>query len=397
MNALKRRWPHITFWKVVFLIICMGGAYATAIRFLRGLGASTALSDQFPWGIWVGFDVLCGVGLAAGGFTITGTVYLLNLKRFRPIVRPTVLTAYLGYLLVVFALMFDLGRPYRIWHALVMWNPHSVMFEVAWCVMLYTSVLTAEFLPVVLERFQQVRAANLIRRFTVPLVILGFILSTLHQASLGSLYLIVPYKLHPLWYTPLLPVLFFLSAVGAGLGMVIFESFLSWRAFRRRLEFDLLDEIARVAAVVLAVYLVLRFESLLDNGNARHLLDAEPETYYFWLEVVLGGFLPMVLFAIRRVRRNPQGMFLAAVLAVLGFVANRLNVSITGMMRSSGIEYFPRWTELAVTAMLIAFGFAAFAVAVEIFPIYEPLPADRGGTAPAVSHRGVRAVLSAGD
>jgi Ni/Fe-hydrogenase subunit HybB-like protein len=378
MNVRQRRWPHITFWKIVFLMICTAGAYATAVRYLRGLGASTALSDQFPWGIWIGFDVLCGVGLAAGGFTITGTVYLLNLKRFRPIVRPTILTAYLGYLLVVFALMFDLGRPYRIWHALIMWNPRSVMFEVAWCVMLYTSVLTAEFLPVVLERFQQLRAAAFIRRFTVPLVLLGFILSTLHQSSLGSLYLIVPYKLHPLWYTPLLPALFFLSAVGAGLGMVIFESFLSWRAFRKRLEFDLLDDIARAAAAVLAVYLVLRFESLLDNGNLRHLLDAESETYYFWMEVILGGFLPMMLFAIKRVRRNPQGIFLGAVLTVLGFVANRLNVSITGMMRSSGVYYFPRWTELTITAMLIAFGFAAFAIAVELLPIYQPLPARSG-------------------
>jgi len=378
MNAVTRRWPHITFWKIVFLIICTAGAYATAVRYLRGLGASTALSDQFPWGIWIGFDVLCGVGLAAGGFTITGTVYLLNLKHFRPIVRPTILTAYLGYLLVVFALMFDLGRPYRIWHALIMWNPRSVMFEVAWCVMLYTAVLTAEFLPIVLERFRQMRAAAFIRRFTVPLVLLGFILSTLHQSSLGSLYLIVPYKLHPLWYTPLLPALFFLSAVGAGLGMVIFESFLSWRAFRKHLEFDLLDDIARAAAAVLAVYLVLRFESLLDNGNLRHLLHAESETYYFWMEVILGGFLPMMLFAIKRVRRNPQGMFLGAVLTVLGFVANRLNVSITGMMRSSGVHYFPRWTELTITAMLIAFGFAAFAIAVELLPIYQPLPARSG-------------------
>jgi Ni/Fe-hydrogenase subunit HybB-like protein len=252
------------------------------------------------------------------------------------------------------------------------------MFEVAWCVMLYTAVLTAEFLPIVLERFRQMRAAAFIRRFTVPLVLLGFILSTLHQSSLGSLYLIVPYKLHPLWYTPLLPALFFLSAVGAGLGMVIFESFLSWRAFRKHLEFDLLDDIARAAAAVLAVYLVLRFESLLDNGNLRHLLHAESETYYFWMEVILGGFLPMMLFAIKRVRRNPQGMFLGAVLTVLGFVANRLNVSITGMMRSSGVHYFPRWTELTITAMLIAFGFAAFAIAVELLPIYQPLPARSG-------------------
>jgi Ni/Fe-hydrogenase subunit HybB-like protein len=377
MNAVAR-WPRLTFWKLMFFAICSAGCYATVVRFLRGLGASTALSDKFPWGVWIGFDVLCGVGLAAGGFTITATVYLLNLKRFRPIVRPTILTAYLGYLLVVFALMYDLGRPYRIWHALIMWNPHSVMFEVAWCVMLYTSVLTAEFLPIVLERFNWMWAADFIRKFSVPLVLLGFILSTLHQSSLGSLYLIVPYKLHPLWYTPLLPVLFYLSAIAAGLGMVIFESFMSWRAFRRRLEFDLLDDVARAAAVVLAIYLVLRFESLTDNGNLKQLLLAQRETYFFWMEIILGVLLPMLLFGIRRVRRNPNGMFLGAVLAVLGFVTNRLNVSITGMTRSAGVEYFPRWTELAVTAMLVAFGFAAFAAAVRCLPIYGPLPKKAG-------------------
>src|SRR5512137_1095249 len=143
-------------------------------------------------------------------------VHLFHLRRFEPIVRPTVLTGFLGYLFVVFALLFDLGQPWRIWHALVFWNPHSVMFEVAWCVMLYTTVLALEFAPVVLERFRLERPRRMLRAVSTPLVIAGVILSTLHQSSLGSLYLIVPEKLHPLWYSPLLPVLFYLSAVGIG-------------------------------------------------------------------------------------------------------------------------------------------------------------------------------------
>ncbi len=377
MSVAAQRWPRLTFWKLVLLAVVLAGSYATGIRFLRGLGPSTALSDQFPWGLWVGFDVLCGVGLAAGGFAITATVYLFHLERFRPVVRPTVLTAFLGYLLVVFALLYDLGRPYRIWHAIVMWNPHSVMFEVAWCVMLYTAVLTAEFLPVVFEGLNWMRAASLIKKFSVPLVVLGVILSTLHQSSLGSLYLIVPHKLHPLWYSPLLPVFFFLSSVAAGLGMVIFESFLSYRAFRKRLELDLLEDLARTAAVVLAVYLVLRLEALGAQGSLHHLVLRQAETYYFWMEIALGAVLPMTLFAIPRVRRQPPGLFLAAVLAVLGFVANRLNVSITGMAASSGVEYFPRWTEIAVTLMLVALGFAAFALAVRYLPVFERPPEDR--------------------
>jgi Ni/Fe-hydrogenase subunit HybB-like protein len=139
----------------VFAVVLASGAAASYMRFVYGLGRSTNLTDKFPWGIWVGFDVLCGVGLAAGGFSITAAVYLFNLERYKPIVRPTVLTAYLGYLLVCTALLYDLGRPYRIWHALIMWNPHSVMFEVAWCVMLYTTVLSLEFAPVVIEPFRQ--------------------------------------------------------------------------------------------------------------------------------------------------------------------------------------------------------------------------------------------------
>src|SRR5262252_11191016 len=180
----------LTFWKLVFLFLMAAGVYATYARFLRGLGPSTNLNDQFPWGIWISFDVLCGVMLAAGGFTLTATVHILNIKRMHSIIRPTILTAFLGYVLVCFALMYDLGRPYNIWHPLIMRNPHSVMFEVAYCVMLYTAVLALEFSPIVLERFELKNALKLVRAVLIPLVICGVILSTLHQSSLGTLYLI---------------------------------------------------------------------------------------------------------------------------------------------------------------------------------------------------------------
>jgi Ni/Fe-hydrogenase subunit HybB-like protein len=202
------RLPKLTFWRVALILILISGLYSTILRFTQGLGAATALTDRFPWGLWVGFDVLCGVGLAAGGFTIAAVVYIFHFERFHPIVRPAILTAFLGYGLVAVALLYDLGRPYRIWHAMVMWNPHSVMFEVAWCVMLYLTVLALEFSPVVLERFQLAKPLKIIKAITIPLVIAGVLLSTLHQSSLGSLYLIVPSKLHPYWYSPWLPVLF---------------------------------------------------------------------------------------------------------------------------------------------------------------------------------------------
>ena len=248
-----------TFWKLIFLFLMAAGLYATFIRFTQGLGASTNLSDQFPWGIWVSFDVLCGVMLAAGGFTLTAAVHILNIKRLHSIIRPTILTAFLGYILVSAALMFDLGKPYNIWHPLIMRNPHSVMFEVAYCVMLYTTVLALEFSPIVLERFNMQKPLKVVRTILIPLVIFGVILSTLHQSSLGTLYLIVPEKLHPFWYTPLLPLFFFLSAIAVGLAMTIFESSLSSKHFGLQLELPVLQELGRVLVVVLGVYAILRF------------------------------------------------------------------------------------------------------------------------------------------
>lgn len=360
----------LTFWKVIFLFLIAAGFYATVVRFTQGLGASTHLTDQFPWGIWIGFDVLCGVMLAAGGFTLTATVHILNIKRMHSIVRPTVLTAFLGYLLVCVALMYDLGKPYNIWHPLIMRNPHSVMFEVAWCVMLYTTVLTLEFSPVVLERFNLQKPLKIIHGVLIPLVILGVILSTLHQSSLGSLYLIMPEKLHPFWYTPLLPGFFFLSAIAVGLAMTIFESSMSSKHFGRQLELPILQELGRVLLVVLCVYGVLRFEDLLHRGVLKLALQPGYEMYLFWLEISLALILPILLLVQPKVRTSPGGLYLVAVMVVLGFITNRLNVSITGMEGAAGTHYIPKWTELAVTGAIIAAGFALFGLATKYLPIF---------------------------
>ena len=362
--------PKLTLWKLVFLALLAAGFYATVVRFTQGLGQSTNLNDQFPWGIWVGFDVLCGVMLAAGGFTLTAAVHIFNIKRLHPIVRPTVLTAFLGYLLVSVALMFDLGRPYRIWHPLIMRNPHSVMFEVAYCVMLYTTVLSLEFAPIVLERFNLQRPLKIIRAVLIPTVILGVILSTLHQSSLGTLYLIMPEKLHPFWYSPLLPAFFFISAIAVGLAMTIFESSMSSRHFGRQLELPILQELGRVLVVVLCVYGTLRFEDLLHRGMLRLTLVPSYEMYLFWLEISLSLILPLIVLSQRKLRSSAGGLYVAAVLVVLGFITNRLNVSITGLESSAGIHYVPKWTEIAVTGAIIAVGFALFGLAVKYLPIF---------------------------
>ena len=372
------RLPKLTFWRGVLILVLASGLYSTVLRFSKGLGASTALSDQFPWGLWIGFDVLCGVGLAAGGFTLAAVVYIFHLERFQAIVRPAILTAFLGYSLVAVALLYDLGRPYRIWHPLVMWNPHSVMFEVAWCVTLYLTVLALEFSPVVLERFHLVKPLKIVKAITIPLVIAGVLLSTLHQSSLGSLYLIVPSKLHPFWYSPWLPVLFYISAIGVGLAMVIFESNLSARAFGREIEMPLLSQLAKALLWVLAVFGVLRFGDLASRGAFALLREPTTETLLFILEMVLGTVMPVALLAFARVRENREGLFATAVLVITGFLLNRLNVSITGMEASSGAHYFPRWTEVSVTLSLVGAGFLLFALAVRYLRVFESdaLPAE---------------------
>ena len=381
---------RFTFWKAVFLVIMAAGVYATWVRFRHGLGASTNLSDQFPWGIWIGFDVMCGVMLAAGGFTLTAAVEIFNIKRWHSILRPTILTAFMGYLLVCAALMFDLGLPWNIWHPLVMRNPHSVMFEVAYCVMLYTTVLALEFSPIVFERLGWTRALKAVRSVMIVFVILGVILSTLHQSSLGTLYLIMPNKLHPFWWSPLLPVFFYLSAIAVGLAMIIFESSMSSKYFGREIELPILRDLGRVLVVVLAIYGILRFEDLYHRGVLRLVFIPGYEQGFFLLEMALSVIFTLALLAFPKVRDSAKGLYLVAVLTLLGFVTNRLNVAITGVENAVGGRYTPKWTEVVITAMFVALGFAIFGFAARYLPIF---PAEHSHAPSVPKLEGVRAEL----
>jgi Ni/Fe-hydrogenase subunit HybB-like protein len=376
---------RLGFWKAVLFLLLAVGMSLSVIRFTRGLGAVTHLSDAFPWGLWIGFDVLCGVGLAAGGFTITTAVYVFDVKRWRPVVRPTILTAFLGYLLVVVALAYDLGRPWNLARPWNLWNPHSVMFEVAWCVILYTTVLSLEFSGMVFEKLGWTRALVVQQRLTLPLVMAGALLSTLHQSSLGSLYLIVPGKLHPLWYSPLLPVLFLVSSVCVGLAMVIVESRLSSRAFGRQLEMPLLGDVGRVLVAALGFYGVVRLYDLTHRGALGRIVDGSAESLLFLLEFALGVVVPMALLASPAVRRHSRGLYASGLLVILGFVTNRLNVSITGFEGAQGGHYVPAWSEFAITLMLVALGFSAFSLAVKHLAVYPEaeggVPEIRGGRA----------------
>jgi len=360
-------------WVLVALVLL--GVVVISLRLARGLGATTNLSDGVPWGLWIGFDVVAGVALAAGGFTIAAAVYIFGLERYKPVIRPAILTAFLGYSLVAVGIALDIGRPYRIWHPIVFWQERSVMFEVAWCVILYLGVLALEFSTSVWERLRWARLVNFLRMIIIPLVIFGVILSTLHQSSLGSLFLITPEKLSPLWYTPLLPYLFFISAVGIGLAMVILESFISAKVFKRGLELDVLTGLAKGAAVVWTGYLAIRFWNLIATGSLWEF-TWNAQGILFLVEVGVGMLLPVLILAIRRLRSSPGWLFAAASLLVGGAILNRLNTSLMGFPTTWRLGYFPSWMEFAVTISLISGALLAFKLAVKYTAVFAAHPSE---------------------
>ncbi len=363
---------------LVVLLIWIAAAGFLIARFFFGLGSVTALSDLVPWGLWIGFDVMTGVALAAGGFTLAATVYVFRLDKFRPVLRPAILTALLGYLLVVLALMVDLGRWYNIWHPIFFWNPHSVMFEVAWCVMLYTTVLLLEFSPAVWERFHVKWAERLLHRIVIPLVILGCCLSTLHQSSLGSLYLIFATKMSVLWYSPMLPVFFFTSAIATGLSMVIVESTLSAKAFGRQVEHELLASLGKPAAIMLAIYFCLKMGDLLARGVLPRLMSLDLYSLLLWVELIVGVLTPMAIFATKQGRENPTWRFRAALLVVVGIMLNRMNVAVFSFWEYTGTlgtYYWPSLGEWVITIAIVLLGIAIYYVAARFLPILpEPEP-----------------------
>ena len=365
-----------TFWKVVSVIIVSAGIYSTYLRFSRGLGATTNLLDSTPWGLWIGFDFL-GVGLAASGFSIAATVHIFNIHKYEPLVRPAILTAFIGYSLVVCLLVVDLGRPENFWHPLVMWNIHSVMFEITWCIICYTTVLTLEFAPVILEKFNLKAPIKILKKISIPVVIAGVLFSTLHQSSFGSLYLIVPGRLHPLWYSSLLPIHFFISCIAAGLSMIIFESYQVTRAFTKEhgfkntgLKMDILSGASFVVLIVLIVGFLLKIYDFVSSGKLIYLTIPSMETYLFYLEIVIGTIIPIYLLSSKKYREDKKWLYLISISVISGLILNRLNVSVTGLAASSGVTYFPSFDEISITLMLVVLAIFAFRLVVTNFSVF---------------------------
>jgi Ni/Fe-hydrogenase subunit HybB-like protein len=365
------------------LLALMGIAFVIAmVRYANGIGAISNLGNSYPWAFWISFDLFTGVAISSGGFLMAATVYIFELKQFKPLLRPSILTAFLGYIMVVIALLVDLGHPERIWYMMIHMNGTSVLLEIGLCVMTYLAVLAIEFAPVLFEGLKWQKFAHLIHRFIMPFVILGVVLSTLHQSSLGSLLLIQPAKLFPLWWTPILPVLFLISAITIGLGMIILESSLSARYFHRGLETHLLEKLARVIPIVLAIYLVIKFGQLSIAGDLKYLFTSGLMSVLFWAEILIGAVIPIVLFSIKRIRQSDNGLLAGAIILLLGMILNRFDVSWFAVKHpdpityiptfmANNVHYLPSLPEVLVSVGIFSAGILAFGLAVKYLPVFE--------------------------
>ncbi len=366
---MKKNFGKLTFWKSVSIIIGIIGVYSLVTRFTKGLGASTNLSDFVPWGLWIGIDFI-GVGLAAAGFTIAATAHIFHKHKYESIARPAILSAYLGYMMVVALLVIDLGKPENFWHPLVMWNIHSVMFEITWCVICYSTILTIEFAPVILEKYKLNKLLKIVKKITPAAIIMGVLFSTLHQSSFGSLYLIVPAKVYPLWYSSFLPVHFFISCIAAGLSMIVLSAYLCARAFNQGLNIRILSGLGKGILTVLIVELAFKFLEIFSTGKSSLLFAQANETYFFWLEIFVGFVVPIWILTNPKCKVNRTWLYFASILTISGFILNRMNVCVTSLVRSSGQSYTPSFEEVGITLFLIMSAMIAFKLIAENFQVF---------------------------
>ncbi len=376
---------------LVMLVFMIAGALSIIARFTGGIGYVTNLTNARPWGLWVGVDVATGVALAAGGFTTAALAHIAGKHYYEPITRPALLTAGLGYTFVVLGLLVDIGRSWAIWKPIFNWNTNSVLFEVAMCVMVYLHVLYFEFFPIVAEQFKgRVNLPGIlsslngfmdmilkvgdavIGKIMWVFIILGVVLSCMHQSSLGSLMLVAPTKLHPLWYTPMLPLLFLTSAFAVGYPMVVFETTLVTASFKLDSEMNILAPLTRITIFILGIYMFLKLGDMFYRGTYVYLLDGTHQTNSFIVEILLGVMVPWALLLFDRVKNSRRGVFIAASLIVSGVVLNRINVFIVGYKPPLSEDgYFPALGEILVTLGLIATLMFIYRFVVTYLPVLQ--------------------------
>jgi Ni/Fe-hydrogenase subunit HybB-like protein len=384
---LKR--PFFTPGVIVLCLLALNGLVFLAGRFIFGFASVTNLNNQYPWGLWIAVDVAAGVALAAGGFTTAALGHVMHREEFHVIIRPALLTAMLGYTFVAIGVFSDIGRWYFIWHPLIMWNGSSALFEVGMCVMIYMSVLYIEFLPIVCERFiGRVNLPGPLKAFNRPLdsllrlldrtlgrtmfifIIAGVVLSTLHQSSLGTLMVISSAKMHPLWYTPIAPLLFLLSAICVGFPMVIVESLIAARSFKMKPEMDVLSRLGRMMPPLLGIYLAFKIGDIVIREAFVYLTQFNTASVMFTLEVVGGVVIPLRMLLSPTVRKSPPLLFTAALLVVLGVLLSRINTFITAYTPPySTHPYFPSVGEISVTVGFVSLLMLGYRFIVLNFPV----------------------------
>jgi Ni/Fe-hydrogenase subunit HybB-like protein len=380
---------YFTPWVIVISLIAAVGLVFLVLRYIFGIGFVTNLNQFFPWGIWIGLDVAAGVALAAGGFTTAALGHIWHREKYEVLIRPALLTALLGYTFVALGVMTDIGRWYYIWHPLIMWNGNSVLFEVGICVMFYLGVLYIEFLPIVTERF--IGRINLpgflsalnklvdkilrlldrtLNKFMFVFIIAGVVLSCLHQSSVGTLMVIAGEKMHPLWQTPVLPLLFLLSAFSVGFPMVIMESLSASKSFGLKPEKDILTSLSRFVAPLLSIYLAVKIVDMVIRESFVYLRVLNTASVMFTIELVVGVIIPIRMFLSPTVRQSTTGLYIASMLVILGVVINRFNNFVIAYNPPyTETSYFPSIGEIFVTLGFVAIEILLYRAFVMIFPI----------------------------
>jgi len=359
--------------KELFWIMLFAGAVVAVGRFTFGLGAATNMTDSLPWGLWKIFNMVAGAALATSGFVIAAVIYIFQLHRYRPVARLSVLVGFLGYGSSLTALIFDIGLPHRGWHPFFIWNPHSFLFEVFWCVSVYWGVTALELVPILTERFPWPKLTHLLHEYMLPPVVLGITLSTMHHSSLGSLFLASPTRLHPLWHTMWLPPEFFVSAMGAGLSTIILLMITACWLYRREIDLQVLQRLAKGSGAILALYLAIKIADFTVHGKWGFVFgpDLTWESYLFWVEITLQAIIPIVVFSNPRLRYSIVGLCIGCSAAFFGLVLHRLNVGIIGYFRTSEAIYIPSFSELILSFGVLSGAGLIFFLLVERFHVLD--------------------------
>ncbi len=381
ISELKPRGKWLTPFNIISIPIIITGVVLMVIRFTHGLGAVSNVTQEVPWGLWKGFNVVTGVAFAGGAYVLTFIVYILKVDKFHPIVRATVLNGFLAYLFYTGALVLDLGKPWNIFNPVIgnSYGVSSVLFLVAWHFILYILGLLIEFSPAVAEWLGAKRAHKILSGLTLGAVIFGVTLSVLHQSGLGALFLMAKGKIHPLWYSEFIPLLFLVSSVFAGLSMIIFEGAISQRVFFKKISRknhearkDMLQILSRICAFTMFIYFFLQVLVLIHGQHWSYINT--PMGYWYLLEMVGFVFIPMLLFI--RSFQKPSILLtrVAAIMAIVGIILNRLNVSIIAFRWDAAVRYVPSWMEIVVAITIILIQIWIFRWVINRMPVLDESP-----------------------